>query len=53
MILYAYLKNYEENAAYTWVAKTHFKTRVRAIINFMSKLAVIFSCKFSVPERKF
>ena len=42
MILQAYFKNYEENAAYTCVAKTRFNTRVRMIINFTSKLAVIF-----------
>ena len=32
----------EENAAYTSVAKTRFNTRVHALINFTSELAVIF-----------
>ena len=35
-------KNYEENAAYIRVAKTRFNASVHAVINFTSKLAVIF-----------
>ena len=37
-----YFKNYEENAAYPCVAKTRLNARINAIINFTSKLAVIF-----------
>ena len=44
-----FLKNYEENADYTRVAKTRFNARVHAIINLTSKLAVIFFvCNYSV-----
>ena len=35
-------ENYEENAAYNLVAKTHLNALVRAIVNFTSNLAVIF-----------
>ena len=42
MTLQAYFKNYEENAVFTCVAKTCLNARIRAIINFTSKPAVIF-----------
>ena len=36
------MKNYEENAAYTRVAKTSINAQVSEIVNFTSKLAVFF-----------
>ena len=42
MILEAYLKNYEENAAYTRFAKTRINAQASEIVKFTSKLAVFF-----------
>ena len=50
MILQAYLKNYEENAAYTCVTNTCINAQLSEIVNFTSKLSVGF---FNKPWRIF
>ena len=41
----SYFKSYEENAAFTCVAKTHLNAQVSEIVNLTSKLVVIFFLK--------
>ena len=46
-----FVRNYEEMAAYTCVAKTCLNARVHAIMNFTSNLAVIF-CHVTIAALK-